>query len=64
MKKLIIGAGLFAAGVILENKQGIQEKTINLAKEGWKWAVKKVDSLKEDVKENIDNLKKEEEVSE
>ena len=62
MKKLIIGAGLFAAGVILENKYGVQKKTIDLAKEGWKWVVKKVDSLKEDVKENIDNIK--EEVSE
>jgi hypothetical protein len=62
MKKLIIGAGLFATGVILENKYGVQEKTIDLAKKGWKWVVKKVDSLKEDVKENIDDLK--EEVSE
>ena len=62
MKKLIIGAGLFATGVILENKYGVQKKTINLAKKGWKWVVKKVDNLKEDVKENIDNLK--EEVSE
>ena len=62
MKKLTIVAGLFAAGVILENKYGVQEKTIDLAKKGWKWVVKKVDSLKEDVKENIDELK--EEVSE
>ena len=62
MKKLIIGAGLFATGVILENKYGVQEKTIDLAKKSWKWVVKKVDSLKEDVKENIDDLK--EEVSE
>ena len=59
MKKTIIGAGLLAAGVILENKFGVQEKTINLAKEGWKWIVKKVDGLKEDVKENIDDLKEE-----
>jgi hypothetical protein len=57
MKKLIIGAGLFATGVILENKYGVQEKTIDLAKKSWKWVVKKVDSLKEDVKENIDDLK-------
>jgi gas vesicle protein len=62
MKKLIIGAGLFAAGVILENKYDVQEKTTDLAKKVWKWVVEKVDNLKEDVKENIDNLK--EEVSE
>jgi hypothetical protein len=62
MKKIIISAGLFAAGVILENKYDVQEKTIDLAKKGWKWVVKKVDGLKEDVKENIDELK--EEVSE
>ena len=62
MKKIITGIGLFAAGVILENKYGVQEKTIDLAKKGWKWVVEKVDGLKEDVKENIDDLK--EEVSE
>lgn len=62
MKKIITGAGLFIAGVILENKYGVQDKAIDLAKEGWKWVVKKVDDLKEDVKENIDDLK--EEVSE
>ena len=62
MKKIFIGAGLFAAGVILENKYGVQDKTIDLAKKGWKWIVNKVDDLKEDVRENIDDLK--EEVSE
>jgi hypothetical protein len=63
MKKLIIGAGLFATGVVLENKLNVQKKTIDLAKKGWKWVVQKMDSMKEDVKENIDDLK-EEEVSE
>ena len=62
MKKIITGIGLFAAGVILENKYDVQEKAIDLAKKGWKCVVEKVDGLKEDVKENIDNLK--EEVSE
>lgn len=62
MKKLIISTGLLVAGVILENKYGVQEKSIDLAKKGWKWIVKKADDLREDVKENIDNLK--EEVSE
>ena len=62
MKKIITGIGLFAAGVILENKYDVQDKAIDLAKNGWKWVVKKVDSLKEDVQENIDDLK--EEVSE
>lgn len=62
MKKIITGIGLFAAGVVLENKYDVQEKTIDLAKKGWKWVVEKVDGLKEDVKENIDGLK--EEVSE
>lgn len=59
MKKIITGIGLFAAGVILENKYDVQEKAIDLAKKGWKWVVEKVDGLKEDVKENIDNLKEE-----
>ena len=59
MKKIITGAGLFIAGVILENKYGVKDKAIDLTKEGWKWVVKKVDDLKEDVKENIDNLKEE-----
>lgn len=62
MKKIIIGAGLFIAGVILENKYDVQDKAIDLVKKGWKWVVNKVDDLKEDVKENIDGLK--EEVSE
>ena len=62
MKKIITGIGLFAAGVILENKYDVQNKAVDLAKKGWKWVVEKVDSLKEDVKENIDDLK--EEVSE
>ena len=62
MKKIITGAGLFIAGVILENKYDVQNKAIDLAKKGWKWVVNKVDDLKEDVKENIDDLK--EEVSE
>ena len=62
MKKIIIGTGLFAAGVILENKFDVQKNTIDLAEKGWKWLVKKVDGIKKDVKENIDELK--EEVSE
>lgn len=62
MKKIITGAGLFIAGVILENKYDVQDKAIYLAKKGWKWVVNKVDNLKEDVKENIDDLK--EDVSE
>ena len=59
MKKIITGIGLFAAGVVLENKYDVQEKAIDLAKRGWKWVVKKAEGLKEDVKENIDNLKEE-----
>lgn len=59
MKKIITGIGLFAAGVILENKYDVQNKVIDRAKKGWKWVVEKVDSLKEDVKENIDDLKEE-----
>lgn len=59
MKKIITGIGLFAAGVVLENKYGVQEKAIDLAKNSWKWVVKKAEGLKEDVKENIDNLKEE-----
>ena len=59
MKKIITCAGLFAAGVILENKYDVQEKAIDLAKKGWKWFVEKVDGLKKDVKENIDELKEE-----
>ena len=62
MKNIIIGVGLFAVGVILENKYDVQEKTIDMAKKGWKRLLKKVDGLKEEVKENIDDLK--EEVSE
>jgi len=57
MNKFIIGLGTFTVGVILENKCNIQEKAINLAKDGWEWLVKKVDDLKEDVKENIDDIK-------
>ena len=57
MKKIITGIGLFAAGVVLENKYDVQDKAIDLAKKGWKWVVEKVDGLKEDVKENIDDLK-------
>ena len=57
MKKIMFVTLGIIAGVILENKYGVQEKSIDLVKKGWDWAVKKTEDLKEDVKENIDEIK-------
>ena len=62
MKKFMFAIIGTVAGVILENKYGVQDKAIDLAKKGYDWALKKAKDLKEDVKENIDEIK--EEVSE
>jgi len=66
MKKLALAIVGIAAGVVLENKFGIQEKVIKggkdlsvKGKELWKTLKKKAEELKEDVEENIDELKEE-----
>ena len=59
MKKIIIAAACIAAGVVLENKFGVQDKAIEKSKKLFDYIVKKAKKLKEDVEENIDEIKEE-----
>jgi len=60
MKKFISGAIVgVIIGALIQDKVDAKDKTTRFVVKTWEWMRKQINSMKENVKENIDDIKEE-----